>query len=423
MTPDDFRVQVYGTRWYCDPLPACPLADATKDRWPAVSTVKKAWSKPFRKKLPSGEVVPLDAFWAASYAVEHRDEIASLDPDAALQAVASAAGRTLNRAAERGTDIHTVIEDLVAGQIVDPMFLSEEARPYFAACEQFVADCKPQPIVAEVVAINRTVGYGGTLDAIIELDGIRYLTDWKTRGGAHGAYEEEAAQVGAYSLAEYIVVDGVRVSMPQVDAGLIVSFTVDGYELYPVDLAAATEAFKAMHDCWRLRRDGSKKARGSIGSPLNLKSFTEQRAGWLAEQVTRLRDDYPQAFTELASRWPADLPTFKQGAHSAEQLQIVALLVSTVEAKHGIPFGSSDPTVAKPAKQTVAEVVERLKALPADLLAAVQETAARLEVPNLESHRCTVAHLAVITELVADAEAAAKQRTSTEVHDKGEAAA
>lgn len=49
--PDMFRTKVHNARWYCDPLPGCDLAPATQDKWPSVTTIKKAWSKPFRKSL------------------------------------------------------------------------------------------------------------------------------------------------------------------------------------------------------------------------------------------------------------------------------------------------------------------------------------------------------------------------------------
>jgi hypothetical protein len=276
---DLFRVQVNNARWYCDPLPACDIAPATDERWPAVSTVKKAWSKPFRKKLPTGETVPLDAFRAAEFAVDKLAAIKALADDraAAITLIATSAGRFLNAAANRGTGVHTVLEELGIGHQIDQLLVDDAVRPFVAACRAFVADWQPSWVAAEFIAINRTLGYAGTADAVvtIERDGKPWtaLVDWKTRGGAHGAYEEEIAQIGGYSLAEYIVVrspDGTPVRMlpPGLDGGLIVSITKDGYLPYPIDLEEAQAAFRAMHTSWREHRDGQKAARRGRQNPL-----------------------------------------------------------------------------------------------------------------------------------------------------------
>ena len=406
MSPDDFRVTIRGARWYQDPLPGCTIAPATKDRWPAVSTVKKAWGKPFRKKLPTGDVVPLDAYWAATYAIEHRDEIDLLAPEQAIAEIALASGRTLERAAARGTDIHVVIEDLVAGRDVDEVLLSDEARPYLTACLAFVADCKPTPILAEVVAINRTIGYGGTLDAIIIIDGVTYLVDWKTRSGEHGGYEEEAAQVGAYASAEYIIDADHRDLLPRIDAGLIVSLTETSYELYPIDLDAAADAFREMRDCWDLRRTGSSKARKAIGSPMNPADLSTQRAQWLASRVATLKVSYPDALTELAARWPAGVPTFKDGGHTDDDLLLLSLLISDVEARHSVTFGGDKDPDCQPAPPHVIDaLVDRAKNLPTDLAQIVERRGVDLGIPHVRSRGFQLRHVAQVEAILGEVEA------------------
>jgi hypothetical protein len=271
--PDLFRTKVYGARWYCDPLPADDIAEVTEDRWPAITTVKKAWSKPFRKTLPTGERVPLDAFWAAEFAVDKVDAIQALGEDraAAVTLVATSATRTLNRAAERGDGVHTVLEELGAGKALGDILVNVATEPFLPACAALVADWNPTWVATEIVCINRTIGFGGTADAIwtIEVDGkpLNALVDYKSRGGEHGCYEEDAAQIGGYSLAEYVVVaspiDGrpMRMELPALDTGLLVSLTADSYQLYPVDLAEAQAAFLAMRSGWESHREGTKAAR------------------------------------------------------------------------------------------------------------------------------------------------------------------
>jgi hypothetical protein len=282
--PDLFRTKVFGARWYVDGLPADDIAPATDEKWPAVTTLKRAWSKPFRKKLETGELVSLDAYWAGEFIVDHLDTVESLsdDRDAALALVAGAPARRLNSAANRGTGVHTVMEDLMAGKGVG--FVDPAVEPFVAGCKAFVEDWAPTPVASEFIVLNRSIGFGGTGDAILALqrDGKAWvaLVDWKSRNGDHGAYEEDVAQIGGYSLAEYMVVlspvDGrpMRMALPTLDAGLVVSLNAEGYAAYPVDLGDAQKAFLAMHVSWREHRDGQKAARQARGNPLVLASTT-----------------------------------------------------------------------------------------------------------------------------------------------------
>lgn len=274
--PELFRTTYRKQRWYVDPLPGDDRWPATDAKWPSVSTVKKAWDKPFRKKLPTGQTVPLDAFWAAEFIVDHHDAIQGLDRDSAIAVIATSGERWLTKAAERGTDMHTVMERLAVGEDVNEIGLNAEARPFLPACKAFVAEVKPEWRMAEVVAVNRSIGFAGTADAVKYIPGVGIaIVDYKTRGTGHGCYEEDSAQIGGYSLAEYFVVvdgDGItrRVDPAKADAGLIVSLTADSYRLYPIDLNEAQTAFLKMYETWQDRRDGTAAARRAIGHPLIL---------------------------------------------------------------------------------------------------------------------------------------------------------
>ncbi len=278
--PEPFRTQSYGARWYLDPLPDCQIAPATKDKWPSVTTIKKAWSKPFRKKLPTGETVPLDALWAAEFIADNLTAVTALGEDrgAIVTLCATAPARRLNAAADRGTGVHTLLENIAAGVGLDSMLLDPAVEPFAPACHEFIADWAPVWVAAEILCFNRDVGFAGTADSIItiQLDGKPFtaIVDWKSRGNAHGCYEDEVAQLGGYSLAEYIVVrspiDGrpMRMEMPALDGGLIVSITADSYQLYPVDLGEAQIAFVGMHQSWLAHRGGQKAARKARQHPL-----------------------------------------------------------------------------------------------------------------------------------------------------------
>jgi hypothetical protein len=272
--PDIFRVSVNGARWYRDNLPADRKWKPMLEAVPAVTTVKKAWSKPFRKRTTTGITVPLDSYRAAEYVIGNLAELTEMHPEHAFGMIATAPERDLGKAADRGTALHTVMESYAVGQAPAVELLEEPVRPFVDACRAFVADWRPVWRMAEVLAFNRQIGFAGTADAVLELDGLGLcLVDWKSRGSGHGAYPEEACQIGGYGSADYFVVQHdsgqlERIEPPAVDAGVVVSITADdGYRVYPIDIGKARRAFLGMFETWRIRRDGEREARQAIGLP------------------------------------------------------------------------------------------------------------------------------------------------------------
>jgi hypothetical protein len=280
--PDIFRVSVHGARWYKDTLPADGKWSPMEEAVPAVTTLKKAWSKPFRKKAPTGVTVPLDAYRAAEYAMGNLAELSEMHPEHAFGMIATAPERDLSRAADRGTALHTVMEAYAIGQQPAVQLLDEPVKPFIAACEAFVAEWRPVWRMTEVIVINRAIGFAGTADAVVELPGLGLvIVDWKSRGSGHGAYPEEACQLGGYASADYFVVADPysgkleRIDPPAFDAGAIVSMTADdGYRVYPVDMGKARRAFLGLFETWRIRRAGEMEARQAIGLPLTKPEVT-----------------------------------------------------------------------------------------------------------------------------------------------------
>lgn len=242
---DHFRIKVGRSRWYCDPLPDCDIAPATDASWPSISTVKSA--------------VP---FAAADYVAMRRCADARAgralagDADEVYEDFKVAEKRLRNIAFNRGTIIHFWAEDLLYGNTprefskldlaahrLAPDAL-EEAKRFQPAITGWFDAYQPELVAKEVVCIHRTlngVGYGGTADAIVRIDGRLYLVDWKSRGSDHDAYPEEAGQVAALAGAEYMIVQGpdgspIRALLPELAGGLIVSIKTDGCRTYPVML-------------------------------------------------------------------------------------------------------------------------------------------------------------------------------------------
>ena len=260
--PDEFRVKVgrYGARHYHDPLPADGTWEATDAIWPSVSTVKKAAGKDWSN-------VSLER--AAKYLADKRHELDGMNAGEILGRLKEVNRAGLSRAGERGTEIHRIAEAVADGQELMTATIPD-AAPYVPALRAFMEDHQPEWLLSEVVAINRSVGYGGTLDAVVQLGRQRFIIDWKTRSKEHGAYAEEGWQLAAYARCDYIIFTengrAVRRPFPDVDGALIVSITTDGYRLFPVDTAKAWDGFKALRSFWSFAQADAKP----IGKPIKL---------------------------------------------------------------------------------------------------------------------------------------------------------
>jgi len=266
---DNYRVKAgrFGDRFYTDPLPADGTWEATTDNdiYPAISTVKKAtgqdWSKAMAKRLAK----------APSQLVE----IGKLDSETERKArINLLSDEGLGQASGRGTIVHAHAEAVLGNRL--PLYeLNDVVKPYIARLEDFFAAYNPTLVAAEFVAINRKMnehnlhrgnkfmGYGGTGDAVVEIDGKLWLVDWKSRAedSDHKAYAEEGAKVAAYGRADYWIVGcdesingAKRVKPLDLAGGLIVSIKPDSYECFPIDLDEGFAYWTDLHAWWQARR-------------------------------------------------------------------------------------------------------------------------------------------------------------------------
>jgi hypothetical protein len=273
---DHFRTKVgrYNDRWYADPLPACPLGDLTDAVWPSVSTVKKA---------SGSDWMFVGLKRAAAALIEPHPGLTRLDDTYDWLKQINKSG--LRDAGARGTNVHHMFERGLRGDkhLTDPMD-GDAGAEYETAVRAFLDSHQPELVAAELVCINRSMhapavlngkftgGYGGTADAIVKIDGKTLLVDWKSRGADsdHGVYPEEAAQLGAYASADYYIAEGnggpIRMPVPHLDGGIIVSVKPDGCRVYDIDLEAAAAHWQALHSWW-VARLTEKRALGKPWAP------------------------------------------------------------------------------------------------------------------------------------------------------------
>ena len=114
-------------------------------------------------------------------------------------------------AGDRGSKVHTAIQDLIHGasikfgdaywndtkQAHEPLTMEE--WKCLIAFRDFWLDHKPEVIATEQVCYSLKHGFAGTIDAILKIDGKITIVDWKTSSAIYPSY---LMQVAAYMIAE-----------------------------------------------------------------------------------------------------------------------------------------------------------------------------------------------------------------------------
>lgn len=218
-------------------------------------------------------------------------------------------GRLSN--ASLGTCAHTACEEYAltgtrpdAGRLAD--IIRQEGGPRFDGVEseravlsrmldqfdRWLQRFTPEYQATEVVVYHPTMGYAGTADAFLTVDGVPLIVDYKTsrdgysKGQAKAPYPEAALQLAAYRHAEfaamwrprrteqfrrryYLLSEAERemaAPVPQVDGGAVIHLTPDHCELFPVRCDEAVfRAFLHIQEASRWVNGLSKTV---IGTPI-----------------------------------------------------------------------------------------------------------------------------------------------------------
>lgn len=231
--------------------------------------------------------------------------------------------RRSREARERGSAVHNWIEQwlLNDGHGIE---IADEYRPYTDAFRRFVDDYGLTPDsweLYEAKVINRTHGWGGTLDGAIRFDATAsrkarelcemfglakplLLNDWKTREDADAKfYDSHAIQTGTYRRGEFVMLpDGTEVPMPQTDGAVVIQLHADGtYHVRPMvtDGEEYEGGFLPLlaHKRWSLRRshvvasvwhhqrdERGQVVTGADGKPVRVTTFPRREIPGLAPE-------------------------------------------------------------------------------------------------------------------------------------------
>jgi hypothetical protein len=214
--------------------------------------------------LGKGGLVPWAIGLTAEAAVRKRDmwlPTVDIGEDAAIAALKTVANSVRDDAASMGTRIHTLAEQVFVGTAVEA---TDGERPFIRQLERFLADWKPEFVRLEAQVCSLTHDYAGTLDFIARIGGRLVIGDIKT---SKGVYAETAAQLVAYANADFMgwPDDATKYPIPKVDGHVVLHVRPDGYELIPMDVAGAWEAFLGLRTVYGWLQAGAKKA---VGAPL-----------------------------------------------------------------------------------------------------------------------------------------------------------
>ncbi len=157
--------------------------------------------------------------------------------------------------AKRGNRVHEVAEKWARGETAE-VPLSDEG--FIVALSAFYCDHSPVTVMAERVVIHSLMHYGGRFDAIVEMDGGRYLIDYKT-GGKYPI--DVAMQCAAYMKAMLANYDdegkiGHFSRLPELDGARIIYLGEDGsYDVVdPFAVLTLDDAFSAFTHALMLYR-------------------------------------------------------------------------------------------------------------------------------------------------------------------------
>jgi hypothetical protein len=181
-------------------------------------------------------LAPSAAKIVAGYTTTHLEDVARLVEAVgiveATKKLAHMPRAEWDAKADLGSRVHTLCELELRGREIRP---TDEEAPYIEALRRFIADAHPMPLaLEEMVAYEDEAGiaYAGTLDAVLAINGTRWLVDFKT---GKDLWDETALQLAGYAFASFVGRAGelTRYALPGIDAHAVLHLRPEGYAFMP----------------------------------------------------------------------------------------------------------------------------------------------------------------------------------------------
>jgi hypothetical protein len=199
----------------------------------------------------------------------------------------------MRSATELGTLVHEACERYALTG-TRPTDVDAEVIPFLDRFDEWLQRFGPSYQATEVAVFHPDLGYAGTADAFLTIDGVRYIADYKTsrkaldsQGRPTTPYPEQVGlQLAAYRWAKHAAIwrprraekfrrryyllspdeRAMAVPVPQVDTGLVIQITPEACEAFPIVCDEAVfEAYLAVQDAARWVNQTSRRV---MGEPL-----------------------------------------------------------------------------------------------------------------------------------------------------------
>jgi hypothetical protein len=250
--------------------------DGNGARMPGVTTI-------LGDGLPKAALINWAANATAEAAINRWDEFADMPPAKRLQALKDARWETTDNARRRGTEVHTYAEALVQGQEVTGV--PDLLRGHVEGYARFLDAFDVAPVLVEVVVVNYSYGYAGTLDLVADIECplcgkvCRWLLDVKTN--EKGIYPETALQLAAYRYSEFYV-DNSGEEKPMVEVAHCGAIHVTSDEAVLVPTTSEPAQFSMFRIAAKVRQ-WDQTNRELIGAPISVPATanaTTARISW-----------------------------------------------------------------------------------------------------------------------------------------------
>jgi hypothetical protein len=192
----------------------------------------------------------------------------------------------MRSATELGTLVHLACEEYaLTGTRPE---VDDEVRPFLDRFDGWLSRFGPAYQAVETAVYHSELGYAGTADAFLTIDGVRYIADYKTSRNAVDAQgnpttpypEQVAPQLAAYRWAKHAAIwrprrtekfrrryyllspdeRAMAVPVPEVDTGLVIHITPESCEAFPIVCDEPVfEAYLAAQDAARWVFQDSKR--------------------------------------------------------------------------------------------------------------------------------------------------------------------
>lgn len=198
-----------------------------KNYW-SVTTILGAMPKYWMKAWASKQV--------AEYAIGHVDLITMMMAQHPPKEVIDWLKRAPDRTRDAGADIGAVVHEAAEAHALGRPYpeWTDVQRPYMEGYLRWLDDWQPTFLAIEAPVFSHKHRYAGTLDAIVEVDGVRLLIDYKTTRS--GVFAETGLQLASYRYSEMFVglPDGDEEPTPPVDGVAVVHLRPEGYKFVPL---------------------------------------------------------------------------------------------------------------------------------------------------------------------------------------------